>query len=257
MTTAFVPSYVAPLFNYILNNEDSGLLNLVNYGLLLATTNPEMVIKLLKLPPCAAPQGINTDTFNQTYTFFALIAAAGVFLVIGITTFVLKHRSKKLPEDRVPLVVGPKGTLVSVHGAEAIIAVDEIPFIVRYGVLALLLANIALFISSNSSVGASVYLVIKARGQEALHFPSLFDFSLVNSVRDMWDAKVYPLSILIAVFSGFWPYVKLGLLIMCWVIPFRSISVTHRERVLLILDALGKCRYVLLLGRTPLTFVKA
>jgi len=36
----------------------------------------------------------------------------------------------------------------------------------------------------------------------------------------------------------------LSLLILCWVIPFHSISAVHRERTLLLLDALGKCSLI-------------
>jgi hypothetical protein len=43
-----------------------------------------------------------------------------------------------------------------------------------------------------------------------LTLPPLFDFTLANSVRDMWNAGVYPLAVLIAVFSGGWPYLKVG-----------------------------------------------
>ena len=70
-----------------------------------------------------------------------------------------------------------------------------------------ILINITMFISSNSSIGASVYAVLYF--QKRIEIPSLFDFGLINSVTDMWKAKVYPLSILIAFFSGIWPYLKL------------------------------------------------
>ena len=44
--------------------------------------------------------------------------------------------------------------------------------------------------------------------------PSLFDFSLVNSVRDMWLAGSEVLSFLVALFSGVWPYMKLFLMLI-------------------------------------------
>jgi hypothetical protein len=56
----------------------------------------------------------------------------------------------------------------------------------------------------------------------------------------MWDAGIYPLSILIAAFSGFWPYAKLLMMTVCWIIPGRILKILHRERILIVLDALGK-----------------
>jgi uncharacterized paraquat-inducible protein A len=53
----------------------------------------------------------------------------------------------------------------------------------------------------------------------------------------MWDAGVYPLSVLIALLSGGWPYLKLLLIGVCWVCPLR---VRRRETILQWLDALGK-----------------
>jgi hypothetical protein len=45
----------------------------------------------------------------------------------------------------------------------------------------------------------------------------------------MWDAGVYPLSVLIAVLSGAWPYLKLLLIGACWVCP---LQVKRRETIL-------------------------
>jgi uncharacterized paraquat-inducible protein A len=63
---------------------------------------------------------------------------------------------------------------------------------------------------------------------------------LANTVRDMWRAGVYPLSILIAIASGGWPYAKLLLMIFAWCAPTRILSRQRREMVLSRVDALGK-----------------
>jgi len=97
----------------------------------------------------------------------------------------------------------------------------------------------ALFLWSNLEVGASVVLTIHT-GTSSHPLPSLFDFSLANSIRDMWSAKVYPLSILIAVFSGGWPYLKCLLMLFCWFMPRDVVPVKQQNRILLALDALGK-----------------
>jgi hypothetical protein len=53
-------------------------------------------------------------------------------------------------------------------------------------------------------------------------------------------AGVYALSILIALFSGVWPYAKLLLLILCWCVPAKILSLRRRGHILILLDALGK-----------------
>eukprot|EP00854_Cymbomonas_tetramitiformis_P002840 gene2840-3638_t len=69
---------------------------------------------------------------------------------------------------------------------------------------------------------------------------NIFNFTLANSVRDMWNAKVYTLALLIAVFSGGWPYAKLALMLVCWAVPPHLFDAKHRGRMLLALDLLGK-----------------
>ena len=102
----------------------------------------------------------------------------------------------------------------------------------------LIILNIALFISSNSGVGASVYVLLTV-GRK-VRIPSLFDFGLVNSVTDMWKAGVYPLSFLIAFFSGIWPYLKLIMMLISFITPTSILKKEKRETILMFLDATGK-----------------
>ena len=108
----------------------------------------------------------------------------------------------------------------------------------RISIPLLILLNLSMFLSSNSSTGASVYVLLTV-GRK-VKIPSLFDFGLVNSVTDMWEAGVYPLSILIAFFSGIWPYLKLILMLFAFVTPASLLKKEKRETVLMILDATGK-----------------
>ncbi|KAL6071759.1 Paraquat-inducible protein A [Balamuthia mandrillaris] len=109
----------------------------------------------------------------------------------------------------------------------------------RYGIPMVIVINVALFINANISIGASVYAIVQL-GLDEVQLPPLFPFSLGSSVRDMWKAGVYPLSLLVAVFSGAWPYLKLILLFLCWMLPVRILSAKRRETVLRVVDALGK-----------------
>ncbi len=101
-----------------------------------------------------------------------------------------------------------------------------------------ILLNISMFISSNSATGASVYILLTF-GRK-IKVPSLFDFGLINSVTEMWKAKVYPLSIIIAFFSGIWPYLKLIFMLVSFITPTSILKKRKRESILLFLDATGK-----------------
>lgn len=115
----------------------------------------------------------------------------------------------------------------------------RLPTALRYGVPVLILVNIGVFVSSNSGVGATVKLVATYANDTLIDAP-LFDFSLGNSVHDMWEAGVYPLSLLIAVFSGAWPYAKLLLMLYCWLAGPRWPTYGRREGFLMLLDMFGK-----------------
>lgn len=144
----------------------------------------------------------------------------------------------------------------------------NVPMWARCTIPILLCANIAFFVWSNCTNAASVDVELgllenaTGVGPITIHLGTLYKFSLTNSVRDMWRAGVYPLSVLIALCSGGWPYVKLISMLACWFAPesqlqssgdqhadhspdsalvhvFRM-SPQRRENVLIWLDALGK-----------------
>eukprot|EP00941_MAST-03F_sp_MAST-3F-sp1_P005366 g5366.t1 len=116
----------------------------------------------------------------------------------------------------------------------------NVPIILRIFVTPLLLTGLAIFVDAHTNNGASV-IAVTSIGKTSLQSPALFEFSLMNSIEDMWNAGVYPLSILIALFSGLWPYTKLILMLLCWHLPRRKfIAEIDRTRMLHALDALGK-----------------
>jgi len=110
----------------------------------------------------------------------------------------------------------------------------------RFGVPVVLILTIVLFLMANLGVGASVGAKLVLAGGQVVNPPPLFSFSLGNSVHDMWQAGVYPLSIMIALFSGVWPYLKLLLMMFAWMAPVEMCSSEKRETLLMWLDALGK-----------------
>jgi hypothetical protein len=109
----------------------------------------------------------------------------------------------------------------------------------RYGVVFMLIFCVCLFVTGNTSVGASVIIKIWFEGEEIM-LPPVFSFTLANSVKDMYNAKVYVLSFLIAIFSGAWPYAKLLLMLTSMMTPPFWLPVRKRETLMIWLDALGK-----------------
>jgi len=103
----------------------------------------------------------------------------------------------------------------------------------------MLFGTIGIFIFSNCSHGAAVTASVSLFGFNSQAYELKF-FTLQNSVVDMWNGGIYPLSLLILCFSGIWPYAKLGLMILCWLLPLKFLPYKHRERMLIVLDTMGK-----------------
>lgn len=119
----------------------------------------------------------------------------------------------------------------------------EISEVTRFVLPMLVIGTIILLMSSNLSVGASVNLVIKLLEDESnryIHLPGLFEFSLMNTITELYKAGIYPLLFLVVVFSGIWPYAKLLFMLHTWLKPYDSNAMHQREKRLLTLDALSK-----------------
>ena len=143
-----------------------------------------------------------------------------------------------LKERRSPRERGRMGT--SHDDGCSLFTSPRTPPRLRVALPLLLCANVLLFVSSNTATGATVKLAVALMRDEgggggststgggggaaaatiaAMELPPLYEFSLVNTVSEMWRAKAYALASLIAVFSGGWPYLKLGAMLVSWFVP--------------------------------------
>ena len=123
--------------------------------------------------------------------------------------------------------------------APSLLMTQRLSPVLRYVIPLLIFVNVSMFITSNASISASVFPSI-VFGDFPVEVGSLFDFGLGNTIRDMWSAGVYPLAVLIAFFSGAWPYIKLILMFASWVLPPKVLPLRPRETILRVVDALGK-----------------
>jgi len=113
--------------------------------------------------------------------------------------------------------------------------------VIKYGFPAVIASAFVLFLSSNLTIGASVdLLVTRANGSNLTSMVNIYAFSLGSTMREMANAGVYLLMLLILFCSGVWPYVKLVLLAVSWVVSTKKIPPVRREKILYLIDSLGK-----------------
>ena len=111
--------------------------------------------------------------------------------------------------------------------------------VARVSFTLVLLLNGVIFLWGNVQVGAAVHVVLTLAGQP-VPMPTIFEFTLFNSVSDFWKSKAYWLAIIIAICSGIWTYLKLIMMMCLWWVPPRRLSPRSRGAVLRVLDATGK-----------------
>lgn len=117
---------------------------------------------------------------------------------------------------------------------------DEVPVSVKFLLPFLILCNIALFLRSTFFVAGSVSVRAEVAGQSYTPNQTIFEFSVRETITQMWDAGVYPLAVLIGLFSGIWPYFKLLVLLTVLFVPSECICPSTRTSILQWLNYLGK-----------------
>jgi hypothetical protein len=116
----------------------------------------------------------------------------------------------------------------------------DIPLWIRLAIPIAIISNIGLFIDSNIEPDAVSVMVAINTPSTIYDLGPVFNFGLGGTIKDMWEAEVYTLAVLIAFFSGAWPYIKLSSMLVAWLCPPGLLTVKSRENILIVLDALGK-----------------
>lgn len=116
----------------------------------------------------------------------------------------------------------------------------RLPMWIRILIPLILWSNVGILVWANWIVaGATVSGALGINGA-SIDLGNFSEFTLKNSIQDMWNAGVYPLAFLIAGFSGAWPYAKLLCMISAWFLPVQILDTKQREKYLMWLDCLGK-----------------
>ena len=114
----------------------------------------------------------------------------------------------------------------------------------RYGMILYLVGTLALLIAADIGSGVAALTQIVPDPNDnfsEVEETVLLEASVFTSVRELWDAGSYALSIFIAATSVSWPYVKLLISFYAWM---TTITGPNRERLLVVLDVLGKWCFV-------------
>ena len=256
LTQLFIASFnnqIGLLINALLN---STVINLANNKL----------NEFLYSKSCPGVQDPEYNEINYSMTSIMGFSALGIFSIFIFFPYILGKACKKekkeiqinlLPEENIAELKGVKNAPIEAHYCINNIQVQwikefgrtdpygaslfldpRVPLFFRIFIPLAILLTIALFASSNTGIGASVFVVFNVGRR--IQVPSLFDFGLVNSVHDMWVAGSHILSALVCVFSGIWPYLKLIIMLFSFFIPTSILSHKRREKILILLDATGK-----------------
>ncbi|KAH0795623.1 hypothetical protein GPJ56_000502 [Histomonas meleagridis] len=202
-----------PLLNFAMKNIGNDAINK-------ALSNA-----LMNADDCESLPEYPYDQFDLTSTLAAVCTFIGVTIIILIIVVIMQKRNSCSffrTDSKASLLMTPK-----------------LPLFVRILMPFLIFMNVSLFISSNTGIGASVFIKLNI-GDKIVSFPSMFDFGLINSIKEMWVGNAIFLSILIAVMSCIWPYTKLILMTLIWILPTNILSERRRKSFLHMLDVLGK-----------------
>jgi len=205
--------------------------------------------------------GAPDEIWSEEAFFYSFVGATAFFLLLFFVlclapnAYLLyrdyanrdnpEYQQEKQPltgDDEQPAISGMKAMTEErpYNGWNAMIIDPRLAWYWRFGLMLVILYNVALFATSTVSIASSVYVYLSV-GDNIRQLPSLYSFNIITSVIEMWQAPgVWPLSLLIGVASGIWPYVKLIFMFLCMITPPRLLPVVWRKRLLRLLDILGK-----------------
>eukprot|EP00934_Nitzschia_sp_Nitz4_P006159 Nitzschia sp. Nitz4//scaffold358_size24170//3784//11028//NITZ4_008429-RA/size24170-augustus-gene-0.44-mRNA-1//1//CDS//3329548996//6149//frame0 len=191
---------------------------------------------------------------NYTVSYLILLGSVTlalimvVALVVLTVRYIVRRRHKKwlgnLPPHKVRALARRQGKEQQFEGmlsasTRSMFTSKDIPRFVRWFMPVVLVGNIAFFLSGHLSLGATVNVEADVAG-ERLVVEKFFEFSVARSTIDIWNAGGHELTILVALFSGVWPYTKQLITLFLWFASPSQVSVSRRGSILVWLDWLAK-----------------
>ncbi|KAK8836591.1 hypothetical protein M9Y10_037525 [Tritrichomonas musculus] len=241
-TNGFLDELINEIVNFIadffFNNRSDLIPKFVNgfiYESLIMTDLIGLIDDGIEGQNCTISDDFSITDINVKVTYISFCVAAGIGLLFGLLIFIMARLNYDSDNDKSCWKL-----FWRVDEDASLMMHPAIPVVIRLLIPLFLFSIIALFVSSNTGLGAYFFLKVLINDDQGISFPSLYDFSLMSSVIDLWVEKSYFLSIFICVLSCIWPFIKLVLMLIVWILPAHIMSVRIRSRILNVLDELGK-----------------
>lgn len=114
----------------------------------------------------------------------------------------------------------------------------HIPRNIQWGVPIALIVNIGLYMGAHLGT-LSVVNIDASLGGESFTIYDFLEFTFIGSTIQTYNNGGAEMAILIWIFTGFWPYLKLLVSLLLWMLPPGRLSVARRGRILLWIDTLA------------------
>jgi len=115
----------------------------------------------------------------------------------------------------------------------------HIPKKIRLMVPVVILLNIALYMGGHLGVISTVDVDVQLAGEE-FAIRKFLEFSFLRSTSTTYKNGGMEMSIMLWIFTGVWPYIKLVASLFLWLVPPKILSVKYRGKLLLWIDTLTK-----------------
>mmetsp|Transcript_26664 Transcript_26664/g.73335 ORF Transcript_26664/g.73335 Transcript_26664/m.73335 type:complete len:2366 (+) Transcript_26664:359-7456(+) len=121
----------------------------------------------------------------------------------------------------------------------SLFASSSIPKFVRWGVPILIILNLVLYLGGHFGLISIVNLEVALAG-ESFTIRNFLEFRFLDSTWQTYQNGGAEMVILLWIFTGIWPYIKLILSLIIWVVPPKYLGVKQRGTMLLWIDALAR-----------------
>jgi len=130
--------------------------------------------------------------------------------------------------------------------SRSLIAESPGPLALRVALAVILIGNIGMLVASNVQLAATVSVKLnvwlKGVGSRTLPLDTDQHFSLVDTLRELYQSNSYLLWVLILCLSGIWPYLEIFLLLYSYLMP--GLSPGGRDAILTYVEMFSKWSFI-------------
>jgi len=181
-----------------------------------------------------------------------LVIAALIFIAAILIRRILKERERKwtesLSKDDTAMIRKREQAeqREAAYLNEHTVAMFEcqcIPRTIRLMVPVVILFNCGLYLGGH--LGLLAYVSVQGQiAGEAVYIERFLEFSFFDNMIKAFNNGGREMAVLVIIFTGLWPYIKLTLALVLWFLPPKRISVSRRGTIFLWMDVLTKLSIV-------------